>query len=619
MSTAMKPTAEGTFQKTPLANVLLYSRERKMTGSLVITIQPETAAEMAALDVAGLSTLVLEQGAIVAVQTPAQGGSLSAVLRDRGDLTDDEVAAVQHALQSPSGTDEVSTLLRLGLADMKTIERGIHALSRRRVLALFGHTRGSYAYYGGVDLLGGADRLRAPEDVLAVVWQSFRSHPPDDAAVAGIVEKLGARALRLRDGSEFDRFEFGDELGLAPTQLRSAPSALEQLAGLAPDPSLVRRMVYLLALTKQVEVAPTASAPPAQPALTVPPVSPAAPAMTVPPRPPPIPPSAVRAPTTGEQLKATPPPAPAAPSTGVSSPEIPIVPPPRAATPARVSSPDIPIVPAPRAGSSPTAPPQRPSSPAVEKPDVTLHPKYKEAKAHLARLEHRNYFEMFDLPVDAPVEEVRAAFPRIAATWHPDRAPVTELQPVFEEVFALYNTAYTTLTQKDARAHYLDSLNAGGGTPASLKQVAAVLDTVQDVHRAEILVKRRDFAEAERVLRRVLAASADDVAAILLLAQCLIELDPTRYAEEVIGFMAKVMQATEGNDRSRFLLGVALKAKGDLPRARACFKQALEMNPNNIEATRELRIIEMRLQQRKDEKAAQNSPFGGLFNKLMKK
>ena len=74
----------------------------------------------------------------------------------------------------------------------------------------------------------------------------------------------------------------------------------------------------------------------------------------------------------------------------------------------------------------------------------------------------------------------------------------------------------------------------------------------------------------------------------------------------------------ENNDRARLYLGLALKAKNDLGRARACFKQALEMNPNNIEASRELRLIDMRIQQRREEKAAQNS-LGGLFNKFLKK
>ena len=37
-----RPTTEGTFAKTPLPNVLLYAREKKMTGSFVVRNPPPT-------------------------------------------------------------------------------------------------------------------------------------------------------------------------------------------------------------------------------------------------------------------------------------------------------------------------------------------------------------------------------------------------------------------------------------------------------------------------------------------------------------------------------------------------------------------------------------------------
>lgn len=572
---SMKATAEGNFQKTPFANVLLYSRERRMTGSLVVTIQPDEPDEVASLDVAGISTLTLENGSVVAVNTPSQTESLSWVLHDTGAITEDAFVKVQEALMKP-GADEVATLLRLRATDPMTIDQGLRELARRRVLELFGFPSGSYAYYANVDLLNGADRLRTPEDVLPIVWRAYRAFPPDEAAMAAIVDKLGRRAIRLREPNEFERFEFGDELGLAPTQLRTAPSSLEQLAGLAPAPDIVRRMVYLLALTKQVEVSPSGNtSPPAPMSVTPPSIASAPPipptSISGPPRPPPVPPGA------------------------------------------RASSPDLQA----RASSTPAVMPT-PSEPPAEK-DLTQDPVWKAARAHLAKLEHKNYFEMFDLTDSATTEDVHTAFPKVAAQWHPDRAPVAEVRPLYEEIFSLYNMAHGTLVDKKSRAEYEESAKGGGGTPAAHREVAAVLDTVQDVHRAEVALKRRDFVEAERLLRKTLTANADDVSALLLLGQCLMDADPQRYAEEVINLMVKVGNLTENNERSRFVLGLALKSKGDLARARACFKQALEWNPNYVEAQRELRIIEMRIQQRRDEKAAQNSSIGGLFNKLLKK
>jgi tetratricopeptide (TPR) repeat protein len=551
MSTAMKPTAEGNFQKTPFANVLLYARDRKMTGSIVVTIHPNDPEEFASLDVAGISTLVLESGAIVALQTPSQTETLGWVLHQQGTISEDVFVQVQDAL-TRLGADEVSTLLRLRAADTVSIQYGLRELARRRTIALFGLPQGHYAYYANVDLLAGSGRLRGPEDVFPIVWRGFMAQPPEESAIQAVIEKLGKRLLKLKDGHELEAFEFGEELGLAPTQLRTAPSGIDQLMGLAPEPSTVRSMIYLLALTKQVEVAPVQTA--------------VAPVM--PPRPPPVP-----------QGGAKPPPVPRAMPAPVVAPE------PAAAEPVVASEP---------------------------------HPKLKEGQQLLAQLEHKSYFEMFDLASTASPDEVRTAFPKTVAPWHPDKAPTPELRSLYEEIFGVYNTAFATLNNKESRVHYEQSLGGGGGTIAAQKKVAAVLDTVQDVHRAEIAFKRKDYVEAERLLRRVLVATDDDISALLALAQCLLEVDPVRYADEVIGHTAKVFKCTEGNDRARLYMGQALKAKGDIPRARACFKQALELNPQNIEALRELRLVEMRLQQRRDEKAQQSS-IGGLLNKFLKK
>jgi curved DNA-binding protein CbpA len=556
MSDETKATAEGTFQKTPFANVLLYARERRMTGTLRVRIQPEDPAMAESLDVAGDSHIILENGLIIAASLPRTTETLAWVLRDLELINDEVFVSAQEALARP-GTDEIATLLRLRACSPVALDRGLREHARRKVLALFGFPYGSYAYFAKVDLLNGKDRLRTPEDVLPIVWRGFMQHPPEDAAVAGVIDKLGGRALRLRQPNDFDRFEFGAELGLAPTQLRTAPSGLAQLMGLAPDPLLVRAMIYLLALTKQVEVVSLSS-------------------------------SGVESAVSAGTLTSMAPPAPAM---------------------GKMSAPP----PVPSTSS--------PSVPAVKEPDVDLEkdPRMKEARALQKKMENQTYFEMFDLPDTATTEEIRVAFPKIAAKWHPDRAPAPEFQDVYIEIFALYNTASSTLLDPRQRAQYEESLHGGGGTPAAQKKVAAVLDTVQDGHKAEIAFRRKDYAEAEKLLRRVIATNPDDTAALTMLAQYLLESNPQVNSDEVQQICAQIMQATEDNDRAIVMMGLALKAKSDLVRARKCFKRALEINPNNVEASRELRLAETRLLQRKEERAAQQSPITGFFNKLLKK
>ncbi len=522
-----KPTAEGNFRKTPWPNVLLYARERKMTGSFVITIEPEDPEPAESLAVAGQSIVVMEAGSIVAVSLPSALDTLASVLHDMELISPEVYTQVQEALAEP-GAEEAPTLLRLRAIDPTGMDKGLREYTRRKVLALFGFPEGTYAYYADVDLLHGQDRARSPEDVFPVAWRGLAKHRPDEATLAGVLDKIGTRAVRLRDGHEFERFEFGPEVGLAATQLRVAPSTLDQLAGLGPEPGIVRTMVFLLALTRQLEAV-----------ATVPGASPAQPVN---------------------------------------------VPRPRGYTAFGAT-----------ADGSPPVQDSTEGGPSPSRPQD--HPMVKEARALLVRLDQQTYFEMFGLNINAKPEEISANFTQHAAKWHPDRAPIPELRKVYQEIFAHYNTAHSTLQDPKTREQYEASLSGGGGTPAAQKKVAAALDTVQDVHRAEIALRRKDYVEAEKLLRKVLVGNPEDTTAALSLAQCIFDRDPATQADEAQRLVSQVLRETEGNDKALFLMGQILKSKND-KRYYGFYKATLEANPKHPEAVREMRLAEMRKQQR---------------------
>lgn len=529
-----QPTTEGTFAKTPLPNVFLFAREKRMTGSFVVRNPPAVSGGEED-DGVGESIVVLEQGAIVAAELPRFSQNLAWVLHELGLLTDDGFVKVQQALDAP-GAQEIPTLLRLRAADPKTLEAALREQFRRKVAALFGNAKGTYAYYAGVDLLSGEARAKAPEDVFPIVWRGIQAAPPSDDALAAVLAKVGGRGVRLREGHEFDRFEFGAELGLAATQLRTAASSVEQLVGLAPDAALVRSMVYLLALTKQIE-AVTLTPDMAKPA------SPAASASVTAPRIPSDP----------------------APKTNGS-----LIPPPNAS-----------LIPAPNASIPP------PEGPPVD-------PKVKEAKTHLGRLQHMTYFDMFDLAPSASMEEIRARFPKFAAAWHPDRVTTPEQRTIYQEIFTLYNQVFNVLTNDEARAEYEERMAGGGGTIAAQKKVDAVIDGVEKAHRAEIYYNQKRFAECEEMCRDVLTKhNPDDIAVNVLLCRTLLETNPGPNLEEIITRLAKIIKTVESNDASRYLMGLALKFRGD-KRAPGLFKQALEINPNNMEAQREFNLYQSR-------------------------
>lgn len=593
MNDTLKPTTEGSFQKTPLANVLLYAREKRLTGTLVVHIEPEDEALRAVLDVAGASRIVFEDGRIVAVELPRVVDNLAWVLREMELISDDVFAKAQEAIDG--GADEVATVLRLRAVDPLKLDAALREQARRKVLALFGFPDGRYAYYNAVDLLDGAHRMRTPEDVFPVVWRSYRDHRPDESAVRGVLEKVGGRFIRLRDGHEFDRFEFGEDLGTAPTQLRVAPSSIDQLVGLGKDPGLVRAMVYLLALTKQVEAMSPATAIASQSMAPRPLIASAPPRDGVPSIAPPM-----NADLTGAPRPVFSVPTPAVTDDAAAS--APAAEP--AAEPAEGAEEPV--------GETPAAP-ETPAADAGEN-----DPRFKAAKVQLNRMEHWTYYEMLDLKPSATQDEIRAAYTRLATQYHPDRAPIPELKSVFTEIFALFNAAFGALNNPKGREQYDESIAGGGGTPAAQKQVQAVLETVQDTHRAELMVKRRDWVEAEKILRRVVAVSPDDISANLMLAQCLLQIAPQQHFKDIVVMLRKVIDTTENNDKAHYLMGVALKTNND-KRAMGLFKMALEMNPGNVEALREVRLFEMRKEKKREEANSVSNQINSLLDRFRKR
>jgi tetratricopeptide (TPR) repeat protein len=593
MNDTLKPTTEGSFQKTPLANVLLYAREKRLTGTLVVHIEPEDEALRAVLDVAGASRIVFEDGRIVAVELPRVVDNLAWVLREMELISDDVFGKAQEAIDG--GADEVATVLRLRAVDPLKLDAALREQARRKVLALFGFPDGRYAYYNAVDLLDGAHRMRTPEDVFPVVWRSYRDHRPDESAVRGVLEKVGGRFIRLRDGHEFDRFEFGEDLGTAPTQLRVAPSSIDQLVGLGKDPGLVRAMVYLLALTKQVEAMSPATAIASQSMAPRPLIASAPPRDAVPSIAPPM-----NADLTGAPRPVFSVPTPAVTDDAAAS--APASEP--AAEPAEGAEEPV--------GETPAAP-ETPAADAGEN-----DPRFKAAKVQLNRMEHWTYYEMLDLKPSATQDEIRAAYTRLATQYHPDRAPIPELKSVFTEIFALFNAAFGALNNPKGREQYDESIAGGGGTPAAQKQVQAVLETVQDTHRAELMVKRRDWVEAEKILRRVVAVSPDDISANLMLAQCLLQIAPQQHFKDIVVMLRKVIDTTENNDKAHYLMGVALKTNND-KRAMGLFKMALEMNPGNVEALREVRLFEMRKEKKREEANSVSNQINSLLDRFRKR
>jgi curved DNA-binding protein CbpA len=394
--------------------------------------------------------------------------------------------------------------------------------------------------------------------------------------------------------------------------------------------------VFNLDLATPLEAAKAGSGSPTPPVLTPPPVSPVLVA------PPP-------APAAGTTISLTPTPTPVdamasslAASAPVSAPEtkpMPAVPlPPSPAIPA-VARPPAPVrpstapavsAPAPRplrptpvAGvSALTSPPPSQGIPVVRAPFASaVRPAGKPAPAAPARpaapapagsgpeasraailemaakLEKSTHFEILGVAVDANSEEVGKAFVRAARQFHPDRlsgAGLSDLQPVAEKILARINEAAMVLGSPPRRAEYCESLKAGA---QSSQNLPTLLEAENQFLKGEVFLKKGDYPKAIEAFNAAVKNNPGEPQYQAYQAWARFE-DPRARKEVIVRETLKILEGVL-RERPRFArghywVGQLWKFLNESSKAEQAFRAAVQADETLIEASRELRLIEMR-------------------------
>jgi curved DNA-binding protein CbpA len=205
--------ATGTLGKTPLAHLLVYALGRKLSGTI----------ELSSSDGSG-GAILFVQGEPARARTSARG------------------------LQSkPSEGEELGRKLRQ--------IAGMHASTE-------------YAYYADFDAFG-APGVAKGVDPIPLLWSILRERPPSEHMAAGLA-RLGESGARLVAGADVKRLGLPGPEAQALEHLRGhslTPRGLAVAAHL--DEATAQLLVYLLLLTKQVDVVATSRPPP--PASSLPP------------------------------------------------------------------------------------------------------------------------------------------------------------------------------------------------------------------------------------------------------------------------------------------------------------------------------------------------------------
>lgn len=538
---APEPVAQGEIAKTPFAHILLHLHDKGSSGTLVLW--PDESAPR------GQDRILFADGWPVAARLLERAAAL-----DRG------------------------------------------------LLPLFARKSGVYAFYKAN--LVGDDALRQQVDPLLILAASLRGSARDDV-VDGYVSALGdASLVRFRPSVDIRRFQLQPKEAAFVDVIRAGPATVGELISQCElGPVMGRRLLYLLLVTRALERFDATSSPLATARAATPAGSRTS---SILPRPGE---SASTSPATVRPLAVAPhglePPAdlplpelplpepsPAAPPAGLASQRPPA---PETGTSARGSA--APSLGVDRAGAARF----RASMPLPGPAPEGLSPEAAAFWAEVAKrcevIERQTYFEMLDVPRDASSESVRKAYFALAKRWHPDRltGELAPLRPCVEAIFALLTTAHDTLADESKRGPYLRQVQEGGGTPEADRKLEAILWAAKEHQKAEILVRRRDFAGAAELLSAAIAEVNDEPDLLATYAWCLFHTTSgdARF-DEMMTAVDRAIALEPKHDRAHYYRGMILERVGRSAEALAAFKRAVELNPKNTDAVREVRLAEMR-------------------------
>ncbi|MDF2695371.1 MAG: DnaJ-class molecular chaperone CbpA [Labilithrix sp.] len=583
------PSAVGTLASTPLAHGLVYARNRRLSGRLELTATDERRAAIS-----------LWRGRITSVETAplgmCPGGFFGAVVYELGFINSETLDATLLEIAKTKKLHGEVLIERKAITPAQRDEALVEQV-HRKVHHLFSlPDTTSYAFY---DANVAPFEPTVAVDPVGPVWRGIRDFPPEKF-VQETMRRVGDHALRVTAGGSA-------RLPPAETALAEAlatrPMTLVEMKGMTElPPSRVELLVYLLVIAKCVEAVSGVRTHPSTGAL--PATMPSGPMRGV---------SGEMRGISGENRRISGSMPSIRPGSGILGDMAP--PSSSGRLPASKTSP----FPA-QSGSSPAV--RRISStkiPAVSSsspPAGTLAALRSPAElgidgivARAEGIEDETLFQVLGVAEGASVEAVRAAFMRLAKTWHPDRLPI-DFIPIrgdVAKVFAYMTRAHQTLCDADSRRQYESTLT-------SQTKVRPRTEVMREV---EHNLKRRDFDHVAHLCQELIDLDHEDTEALAIQAWASVRGGEATEDElrAVLARMDKAVNMDRTDDQAVYYRGLVHKRLNNVPAAFRDFARAVQLNPKNIEAEREVRLFAMRARKGSGE----HKLAGALLEKLGKK
>ncbi len=217
--------------------------------------------------------------------------------------------------------------------------------------------------------------------------------------------------------------------------------------------------------------------------------------------------------------------------------------------------------------------------------------------------EEDDYYKLLRVSEDAGAEEIRLTYLQLVKKFHPDAAVKysSEIRDKAEEVFSKLTIAYETLSDENKKYIY-DSRSELD----QLKERSGDIYEAEVIYReAEALLKQRNYKDAELKLSKAVELNPDESAYLgsYSWARYCSSDNKDVIFNEVRIKLENAISMDPDLAQNYFYLGSVYKFSDNSLKAKQNFEKAVELDPYYVDAKRELRLLENRKLERKNQKA----------------
>ena len=222
----------------------------------------------------------------------------------------------------------------------------------------------------------------------------------------------------------------------------------------------------------------------------------------------------------------------------------------------------------------------------------------------LNSLKEQNHFERLGISPGSTISEASKAFMKVARSFHPDQVPQDaseNVRKLTSEVFALYNEAHQVLSDEKKAKDYAEAIEAG--FEDGKVDVSNILESEALFQKGEVLINNNKFTEAKKVFEQAVELNPDEGEFLIYLGYATFFANTnagSMVQEQTINMIKRGLSMRDNNVAAGYLfVGRIYKAMGDLEKAQKNFKKVLSLESKNLDAARELRLLNMRTHKKK--------------------